>query len=73
MSDADELIRRIANARDWAKSEEDRFEDLANRGLGPDGEPGRHGAIASASWSNTYNAIRAVLDEIVEPGKHSAS
>jgi len=61
--DADELLRRIRAARDWAAAEEDR----ANAAAEAEGE----GRFAAAIAARSLNCVRAVLDEIVEPGKHS--
>ncbi|MEU4947719.1 hypothetical protein [Streptomyces lavendulae] len=61
--DADELLRRIRAARDWAAAEEDRHFAAA--------EEAGEDRFAASIVARSFNSIRAVLDEIVEPGKHS--
>ncbi|KJY25369.1 hypothetical protein [Streptomyces katrae] len=61
--DADELLRRIRAARDWAAAEDERLQAASTAGGSDDQQ------LADAS--QIYNSIRAVLDEIIEPGKHS--
>ncbi|WTO60435.1 hypothetical protein OHA17_08110 [Streptomyces sp. NBC_00212] len=62
--DADELLRRIRHARDWALAQEDKCrakteaaEDAGER-------------LFLQDQARVLNTVRAVLDEIVEPGKH---
>ncbi|GHI40051.1 hypothetical protein [Streptomyces violascens] len=64
--DADELLRRIRHARDWALSEEEaRFAEYE---ASPDSAEG----VSAHEVFRTFNIVRTVLDEIVEPGKHAA-
>ncbi|MEU3315761.1 hypothetical protein ABZ743_24225 [Streptomyces sp. NPDC006662] len=63
--DADELLRRIRAARDWAAAEDERLHAAGTAGGSDDQR------IADATASRIYSGIRAVLDEIIEPGKHS--
>ncbi|MEE1940830.1 hypothetical protein V1L54_15695 [Streptomyces sp. TRM 70361] len=57
--DADELLRRIRVARDWAADQA--------AGSGEDGDPGEPAAVRRAAFA----AVRAVLDEIISPGTHA--
>ncbi|PJE99359.1 hypothetical protein CUT44_05290 [Streptomyces carminius] len=57
--DADELLRRIRVARDWAAEQE--------AGPGEGGGPGEPADGRRAAFA----AVRAVLDEIISPGTHS--
>ncbi|GAA2418747.1 hypothetical protein GCM10010420_56610 [Streptomyces glaucosporus] len=63
--DADELLRRIRVARDWAAEQETEFGERANSGSG--------GEATAASISHVaFAAVREALDEIISPGKHHA-
>ncbi|MER0443498.1 hypothetical protein ABR738_02755 [Streptomyces sp. Edi4] len=62
--DADELLRRIRRARDWALQQEDRL------ALKTDADT-EGSASANAERARAFNAVRTVLDEIIEPGKHA--
>lgn len=53
--DTHELLERIRRARDWAASESERAPS--------DGR--------SSADGRTFHLVRQVLDEILEPGKHS--
>ncbi|MEU9981069.1 hypothetical protein [Streptomyces sp. NPDC050856] len=66
--DADELLRRIRVARDWAADEEQRCADRARAGAdgAPDGAPSSDEVSAAA-----YRAVRVVLDKLIDPSGHS--
>ncbi|UUU21712.1 hypothetical protein [Streptomyces sp. DSM 40750] len=60
--DADELLRRIRAARDWAAGEEERLLALAE-GATDDVE-----GIGLAIQKTAFEVVRSALDEIIEPG-----
>ncbi|MBC9716006.1 hypothetical protein H9Y04_26035 [Streptomyces sp. TRM66268-LWL] len=64
--DSDELLRRILRARDWAARQEHgwraRTADLER--ADPDEE------FAAQVYGCAFQAVRSVLDEIIEPGTH---
>ncbi|WP_307710169.1 hypothetical protein [Streptomyces sp. V1I6] len=62
--DADELLRRIRAARDWALKEEQALDERAK-------EVELSEQLDFTFQSRTYHAVRVVLDEIIEPGKHA--
>ncbi len=63
---SDELLRRILRARDWAARQEhawrERTQDLQQ--ADPDDE------LAAQVYGCAFQAVRSVLDEIIEPGTH---
>ncbi|NJQ01708.1 hypothetical protein [Streptomyces zingiberis] len=61
--DADELLRRIRAARDWAAEQEAGSREQAEDG-------GDAGALAASLNYAAFSAVREVLDEIIEPGGH---
>ncbi|MFI5702998.1 hypothetical protein ACIA78_23495 [Streptomyces xanthochromogenes] len=61
--DADELLRRIRGARDWAIQEEGRLLAEAEAASGPDG------AAVPAEAAKAFSVVRSVLDKIIEPGR----
>ncbi|OON71700.1 hypothetical protein [Streptomyces tsukubensis] len=62
--DADELLRRIRAARDWAAEQEVRHLSLKN-----DAEFATGDERAAASVSRAaYEAVRRALDEVISPG-----
>jgi len=62
--DADELLRRIRAARDWAAQEEQLLKTEADEA--DDGAL----ALGLTIRSSAVEAVRKVLDEIIEPGTH---
>ncbi|MFE4858439.1 hypothetical protein [Streptomyces sp. NPDC056670] len=62
--DADELLRRIRGARDWAIQQEDRLLSRADVAS----ESGE--ASVNAETARAFTVVRSVLDMIIEPGKH---
>ncbi|WP_410534891.1 hypothetical protein [Streptomyces sp. KL2] len=62
--DADELLRRIRVARDWAAERE------AGTG-GLSGTEGSAGTPAADVDRVVFSVVREVLDEIINPGTHS--
>ncbi|MEU2856303.1 hypothetical protein [Streptomyces syringium] len=66
--DADELLRRIRRARDCAAAEDERFSAAANSA-----EEGSSQAVGYYTQAVVFNAIKSVLDEIIDPGKHFSS
>ncbi|MFG3283436.1 hypothetical protein [Streptomyces sp. NPDC048111] len=63
--DADELLRRIRRARDWAKQREESLTlDDDTRS-----EPGKESR--NTETARILRVVREVLDELVEPGKHT--
>ncbi|GHE38745.1 hypothetical protein GCM10018785_05360 [Streptomyces longispororuber] len=65
--DADELLRRIQAARDWAAREEQQLDAAARAAA--DETDGLGLTIRSAA----FEAVRLVLDEIIQPGTHRNS
>ncbi|MEU1017420.1 hypothetical protein ABZ383_19955 [Streptomyces sp. NPDC005900] len=65
--DSDELLRRIRRARDWARQEEGRWRARAGDG----GSQGPGGAADAEVRVVAYEAVRKVLDEIVDPGTNA--
>ncbi|MEV6752622.1 hypothetical protein [Streptomyces sp. NPDC051214] len=64
--DSDELLRRIQRARAWAQQEEQHWKTQSDKA-----EPENPDEPATAKTSATaYEAVRRVLDEIIEPGTH---
>ncbi|MGW7054534.1 hypothetical protein [Streptomyces sp. NPDC054888] len=63
--DADELLRRIRRARDWAAREEQHWSARQSQAsaLGDGNGPPTAEILHSA-----YEAVRKVLDEVVDPG-----
>ncbi|MEV5243004.1 hypothetical protein AB0K89_28410 [Streptomyces cinnamoneus] len=71
MNDAvgsEELLGRIRRARDWAATEDERLLSASRAA-----EEGSSQATAYAIEARMFNAIKAVLDEIIEPGTHAGS
>ncbi|MEU5580000.1 hypothetical protein ABZ791_16710 [Streptomyces huasconensis] len=65
--DSDELLRRIRRARDWAHQEETRY-----RARSADGETETpDGAPDADVLASVYEAVRKVLDEVVDPGTNA--
>ncbi|MTE22269.1 hypothetical protein F0L17_24835 [Streptomyces sp. TRM43335] len=65
--DADELLRRIRVARDWAAERE----AAAGERAGDDGGSGTDGGVRAADVDRAaFSAVRAALDEIIDPGSH---
>ncbi|MCI0383084.1 hypothetical protein [Streptomyces sp. CNQ085] len=65
--DADELLRRIRVARDWAAERE---AGTAGGGY-PSGADAGSGPPADGIDRVVFSAVREVLDEIINPGTHS--
>ncbi|WP_158711104.1 hypothetical protein [Streptomyces albus] len=61
--DADELLRRIRVARDWAVEQEAGAREQA--GGGGDGD-----ALAASINYAAFSAVREVLDVIISPAGH---
>ncbi|GAA3624659.1 hypothetical protein ACLIYM_12790 [Streptomyces fenghuangensis] len=64
--DADELLRRIRVARDWAAEREAEAGSLPGTGEGAD-------PTAAGVDRVVFSVVREVLDEIINPGTHSRS
>ncbi|WP_101254804.1 hypothetical protein [Streptomyces barkulensis] len=62
--DADELLRRIRVARDWAAEREAGTGGLSGAGEGAD-------PTAAGIDRVAFSVVREVLDEIINPGTHS--
>lgn len=65
--DADELLRRIRAARDWAAEREAAAGERAGDGAGSAGGGGGRAADVDLA---VFSAVREVLDEIIDPGAH---
>ena len=66
---AGELLERIARARDWAQGEADRHYALVAAHVSADETTQ---ALAQQSRAAAFEAVRVVLEEILQPGTHSA-
>lgn len=64
--DSDELLRRIQRARAWAQQEEQHWKTQS----GTSGTEDPNEALAAKMSASAYEAVRKVLDEIIEPGTH---
>ncbi|MGW0163653.1 hypothetical protein ACWDWT_00460 [Streptomyces sp. NPDC003343] len=62
--DADELLRRIQRARGWALQEEQHWKSQSDDLK--DEDP--NGALSAEIFASAYEAVRKVLDEVVQPG-----
>lgn len=62
--DADELLRRIRRARDWAAREEQHWS--THSATSPAGD--ENGPRTAEILHCAYEAVRKVLDEVVDPG-----
>ncbi len=62
--DADELLRRVRRARDWAGQQEERWRARTDTVEG--GDP--RDAPAAEIFAAAYEAVRKVLDEVIDPG-----
>ncbi|OEJ23873.1 hypothetical protein AR457_04530 [Streptomyces agglomeratus] len=63
--DADELLRRIRRARDWAAREEQHWSAHRSE-ASPAGD--ENGPRTAEILHSVYEAVRKVLDEVVDPG-----
>lgn len=63
---ADALLDRIRLARDWAAAEEAKLKEVGE-------QVGSADDLAYAVNYVAYGAVREVLDEILQPGIHSAA
>ncbi|MGW7084668.1 hypothetical protein ACWGH2_14350 [Streptomyces sp. NPDC054871] len=64
--DADELLRRIQRARDWAQQEEGHWKAESDKPQTDDPNEARRAEV----FASAYEAVRKVLDEVVEPGSN---
>ncbi|MGW7066131.1 hypothetical protein ACWGII_01255 [Streptomyces sp. NPDC054855] len=64
--DSDELLRRIQRARAWAQQEEQHWKTQSDTAEAKDPDE----ASAARISATAYEAVRKVLDEIIEPGSH---
>ncbi|WP_369215455.1 hypothetical protein [Streptomyces flavofungini] len=66
--DADELLTRMRGARNWASDEADRNLALSEslRSEGKEAE-----ALSTSIEARAFRSIGRVLDEILQPGKHT--
>ncbi|WP_367038948.1 hypothetical protein [Streptomyces sp. Je 1-332] len=62
--DADELLRRIQRARTWAQQEERHWKAESES---PEKEDPNE-ALKAEIFASAYEAVRKVLDEVIEPG-----
>ncbi|GGR88453.1 hypothetical protein GCM10010252_29110 [Streptomyces aureoverticillatus] len=62
--DAEELLRRIRAARDWAVREEQQLDAAARAAID------ETDVLGLTIRSSAFEAVRLALDEIVEPGTH---
>lgn len=62
--DADELLRRIQRARAWAQQEERHWKTQSDKS--EKGDPSE--ALGAEIFACAYEAVRKVLDEVIEPG-----
>ncbi|SDJ39779.1 hypothetical protein [Streptomyces indicus] len=64
--DSDELLRRILRARDWAARQEQSWREHGKdlQRADPDDE------LTAQVYGCAFQAVRNVLDEIIEPGSH---
>jgi len=66
---AAELLERIARARDWASKEADRHYALVDQHVHEDDSTIQ--VLAQQSRAAAFEAVRVVLEEILQPGTHS--
>ncbi|MEY9968616.1 hypothetical protein ABIA33_006700 [Streptacidiphilus sp. MAP12-16] len=78
MVDADELLVRMRRARDWANSEAERnisdsVKLAASARENPDADQAALvvARTSAAVQAASFAVVRDVLDEILNPGKHS--
>lgn len=68
--DSDELLRRIQRARAWAQQEEQHWKTQSGKSDKSDkpekGNPNE--ALGAEIFASAYEAVRKVLDEVIEPG-----
>ncbi|MEV2250470.1 hypothetical protein AB0I94_07830 [Streptomyces sp. NPDC050147] len=62
--DADELLRRIQRARAWAQQEEQHWKTQSDKSEKEDPNE----ALGAEIFACAYEAVRKVLDEVIEPG-----
>ncbi|MGW6020555.1 hypothetical protein [Streptomyces sp. NPDC055099] len=62
--DSDELLRRIQRARAWAQQEEQHWKTQSDKAEAENPTE----APAARISATAYEAVRKVLDEIIEPG-----
>ncbi|GAA2943783.1 hypothetical protein [Streptomyces enissocaesilis] len=62
--DADEILRRVRRARDWAGQQEQHWRARSDAG----GKSGPRDAPAAEVFAAAYEAVRKVLDEVIDPG-----
>ncbi|MFC1415396.1 hypothetical protein [Streptacidiphilus cavernicola] len=67
---AAELLDRITRARDWASSEAERHYALVEQHVQDDASPVQ--ALAQQARAAAFEAVRVVLEEIIQPGTHTA-
>ncbi|WP_138901815.1 hypothetical protein [Streptomyces albidochromogenes] len=68
--DADELLRRVRRARDWAAREEQHWRGESDRAQAS----GAHQPpLEAAMLHSAYEAVRKVLDEVVDPGANDSA
>jgi hypothetical protein len=63
---AEILLERINRARDFARQEQQAYQALVDRGVGPDEQAGELGAFGSTIWLCIYDGVGRVLDEILQ-------
>ncbi len=66
---AAELLERIARARDWAGHEADHHYALVEQHVQEDGPTVQ--VLAEQSRAAAFEAVRVVLEEILQPGTHT--
>ncbi|MGW5735008.1 MULTISPECIES: hypothetical protein [Streptomyces] len=62
--DAGELLRRIQRARDWAQQEERHWKTRSDKLETEDPNE----ALGAEIFASAYEAVRKVLEEVIEPG-----
>lgn len=64
--DSDELLRRIQRARAWAQQEEQHWKTQSDKAEAEDPNE----ALAAKISASAYEAVRKVLDEVIDPGSN---
>ncbi|WP_282791575.1 hypothetical protein [Streptomyces sp. CC224B] len=70
--DADELLRRIQVARDWAAREEQRLNEAIEAAEDQAEQADQGERTGLAARATAFEAVRLVLDEIIKPGTHAS-